>query len=487
MDSTTENIYLLYDYTPDPFSVHETILADLWKTLRGNAVEPGQAASPGFISFADECLLCAQIVKRPNLNEEMEVDDDSLYGSPTQISRPGPLPPLPSPSDVTDSQRVGLIYVHAGPANVAAGEASIGIVLRPEMQNHGYAREAVQLVLRWAFDEVKFHRVQAAILDTPCKDRTLRLFIASGFSHEGTRRRAVYQPEGDGVAGVWKDVTNLAMLDTDWVLKGARTGKGKGPEKLGMSLWDEMFMRHAREREQLLRWEEKHGRMWRSSSTETLKEQKSKTRDEQELADQITGFFQTEPSTSSRQSSVYGSVPPSPRSNIHVTLAEEDLMADETAGVGGLNAHSDLTERWEEVIEASRLRQGMSDRIPHWLEISPSCRLALPSIPSTEISEGGPQSPRTIPSPSSVPPESGSDSESEDGLLSGSAHRNSADTARIPAIYSPYRRIPTNSTRGRSDSGSSSSSSGDSWSDAHSGVEVDAAGSSDWDIISEGS
>ncbi|KIJ14581.1 hypothetical protein PAXINDRAFT_169731 [Paxillus involutus ATCC 200175] len=497
MDFTTENVYLLYDYTPDPLSVHETILDDLWNTLKRNAVEPGQAASPGFISFADECLLCAQIVMKHNPNEKlMEVDDDSLLGSPSQISRRATLPPLTSLSGVSDSQRVGLIYVHAGPANVAAGEANIGIILRPEMQNHGYAREAVQLVLRWAFDELKFHRVQAAILDTPCKDRTMRLFIASGFSHEGTRRRAVYQTEGDGVAGVWRDVTYLAMVDTDWVLKDAREGKGKAPEQPAMSLWDEMFTRHSREREQLLRWEEKHGRIKRSSSTETLKDEKSKTRDDRELADQITRFFQTEPSTSSRQSSVYGSVPPSPRLNIHVTLADEDLMADEMAGVEGLNANSDLSQRWEEVIEATRLRQGMSDRIPHWLEISPSRRLALPSIPSTGISEGNPQSPRTIPSPLSVPPESPSppssrgatpwsDSESEDALLSGSAVRLSAETARIPAIYSPYPRIPTNTRRGRSGSESSSSSSGDSWSDAHSGVEVDAAGSSDWDMVSE--
>ncbi|KAF9239291.1 hypothetical protein BU15DRAFT_46854, partial [Melanogaster broomeanus] len=186
----------------------------------------------------------------------------------TSTSLPSIAPSPPIPHSVV--QRIGFIYVHAGPANVQAGEANIGVVIRPDMQGHGYAREAIQLVLCWAFEELKFHRVQAAILDTPCKDRAMKLFIGLGFSHEGTRRRAVYQPEGQGIAAMWRDVTYLAMLDTEWVLRNAGKGKGKRPE-LRMSLWDEMFARHAREQEQLLKWEEKHGGIKRSASTETLK------------------------------------------------------------------------------------------------------------------------------------------------------------------------------------------------------------------------
>ncbi|KAF9226385.1 acyl-CoA N-acyltransferase, partial [Gyrodon lividus] len=295
MQLTTENISLLFDTTSEPYSPHETLLDDLWNTLRKNAVEPGQASSPAFASFADECLLCAQIATTPKhsvRDKGGDQDVNALWGSQTPRSgcvvQTSTQPNIPSPLDSPLSSRAGLVYVHAGPANVTAGEANIGIILRPEMQRRGYAREAIQLVLRWAFEELKFHRVQAAILDSPCKDRALRLFIGLGFSHEGTRRRAVYQPEGDGIAGVWRDVTYLAMLDTEWVLRNV--GKGKIPKQPVISVWDEMFARHAREQEQLLKWEENHGRMTRSASTETLREENRGTRDERELVDQITRF-----------------------------------------------------------------------------------------------------------------------------------------------------------------------------------------------------
>ncbi|KAG8216485.1 hypothetical protein J3R82DRAFT_6597 [Butyriboletus roseoflavus] len=378
-------------------------------------------------------------------------------------------------SPIPQSQRVGLIYLYSGPANLPAGEANIGVIVKEDMQRSGYAREAVQLVLRWAFEELKFHRVQAAILDTPFKDRALRLFIGSGFAHEGTKRRAVYLPEEEGMAGVWKDVTYLAMLDTEWMLRST----WKKDNQPVTTVWDEMFARHSREREELLRWEENHGRIKRSSSTETLRENTRNAA--QDMA------YLTDDASSIGEPSLCDSLPPSPRLNVIVTREEDVHMAD-------VLGTDEFGQRWEEVIEttlaARRQRQGMGGSL---LEPSPRGHmLALPSIPSTRISDGNPQSPLTIRTPStpgSTPPSSPSasssiygswpDSEDEDNWLP----RGTLPPGNVPAPMPHTSYPPTGpaSLRTRTRSRSSSSSSIDSWSDAQSSV---SAGSSNWDVIS---
>lgn len=80
------------------------------------------------------------------------------------------------------------------------------------------------------------------------------------FGHEGTQRKAFYNP----MLGEWQDITKLAILDTDWTM---RTFLKPAPK----SLWDELFLRHERERDELLRWEENEQRMNRTSSMETLR------------------------------------------------------------------------------------------------------------------------------------------------------------------------------------------------------------------------
>jgi hypothetical protein len=48
----------------------------------------------------------------------------------------------------------------------------------------------------------------------------------------------------------WQDATYMAILDTDWVMRETRLFKS-APK----SVWDALFARHQREREDLLRWE----------------------------------------------------------------------------------------------------------------------------------------------------------------------------------------------------------------------------------------
>jgi hypothetical protein len=159
---------------------------------------------------------------------------------------------------------IGIVYVKSSPQeNAPAGEANIGIILVPEAREKGFAMQAGNLVLTWLFDELRFHRVQAGMLDSARKDWAITLFTQMGFVHEGTRRRSAFCPN-EGVHGEWKDVTHLALLETDWLM---RAYMKPAPN----NLWDEMFLRHAREREELLRWDERQQKLNRTSSMETLR------------------------------------------------------------------------------------------------------------------------------------------------------------------------------------------------------------------------
>lgn len=471
------NISLLFDYGAD--HTRDSSTNDLWQTLKRTAVEPGQSTSPDILSFADECLLCAQIATNESTStgeSDTEENNGTAHATHSEDHTPES-PPSPfesSPPRVPDDRRIGFIYLHAGPANHPACEANIGVIVKESMRGRGYAREAVQLVLGWAFEDLKFHRVQVAILDTPIKDNALRLFIGSGFTHEGTKRRSVYQPEGEGMAGMWRDVTYLAMLDTEWTLQSTWR---RNDRSQAVTLWDEMFSRHAREHEELLRWEEKHKRVKKSSSTETLKEN---------VWNDIA--YLTDGASSIGEPSRATSLAPSPRPNVIVTWDDDSEMED-------LPDEDDLYDDWETAGETFEARRGDQEIGIGLSPPSPRDRmLSLASIPSTRRSEVMPQSPVTIPTsstPGSSPPSSPSASSSIHSSWSDSEDEDDHTPNRVSALTlpvqletprGPFLRPRPASVRFRPRSGSASSATSyDSWSDAQSSI---GTSSSAWDVIS---
>ena len=93
---------------------------------------------------------------------------------------------------------------------------------------------------------------------------TISLFswhFHSGFGHEGIKRRSMFSTSD----GTWKDVTYFAMLDTEWSMRAYI-------EPAPKSLWEELFARHERERQELLEWESsKDAKLARSPSLETIR------------------------------------------------------------------------------------------------------------------------------------------------------------------------------------------------------------------------
>ncbi|KAG6875405.1 hypothetical protein C0992_003999 [Termitomyces sp. T32_za158] len=225
-------------------------LLDLFEQLQLATVE---TCNPDMdlASFAQTAYYFAVIMRRKrerDLKRKTSSSSDYQGGVPVEIT-------FPSLSMVRD-EAIGLVYL-VNSADSAADhlhdrELNIGIILESLHRGKGYAHQAIEMVLKVAFEVEKCHRVQAVLPDHVAKDHAICFFTQMRFDHEGTRRRAFFSR----MEGVYKDVTYMGILDTDWML---RQTDCKRAQKFGCpapkSVWDELLSRHQREREELLNWE----------------------------------------------------------------------------------------------------------------------------------------------------------------------------------------------------------------------------------------
>jgi ribosomal-protein-alanine N-acetyltransferase len=85
----------------------------------------------------------------------------------------------------------------------------------------GLMREGLELVLAYAFRELKLHRLEANI---QLENRaSLSLVQRCGFTKEGFSRRYLQ------VDGVWRDHERWALLVEDWEVTRGASGRGTGP------------------------------------------------------------------------------------------------------------------------------------------------------------------------------------------------------------------------------------------------------------------
>ena len=107
----------------------------------------------------------------------------------------------------TDGAIVGILslsQIFYGPLQ----SAYLGYGLGAGETGKGYAREAVKLVLRFAFLELKLHRVEANI--QPENLPSIRLVQKLGFSKEG------YSPRYLKIGGRWRDHERWAIIKENW-------------------------------------------------------------------------------------------------------------------------------------------------------------------------------------------------------------------------------------------------------------------------------
>jgi [ribosomal protein S5]-alanine N-acetyltransferase len=100
----------------------------------------------------------------------------------------------------------GAIVGYFGLGQIFCGKfrnAYLGYYAFEPFAGHGYMREGLDLVLRYAFGDLHLHRVQASI--QPGNARSIALVRGAGFRKEGLARRYLK------IGGRWRDHEHWAL------------------------------------------------------------------------------------------------------------------------------------------------------------------------------------------------------------------------------------------------------------------------------------
>ncbi|KAI6104382.1 hypothetical protein F5141DRAFT_188956 [Pisolithus sp. B1] len=218
-------------------------------------------------------------------------------------------------------------------------------------------------------------------------------------------------------------------------------------------------------------WEERHGRLKRTTSMETVRRApKSNAAEKQKMTLEVDRLL-LYTSDQSSMPSTHGSAPPSPGPKINISWV---------ADANGEDSSNRFNHRSFRQSHGPWLTD--HETLTDWLRATSSQVELLPSIPSAYPSITGSEYPITIPSPSSPPPDTPSirssspehDSDSE--ILEFGDVLSQTNLIHHDTIPRALVNLPGSSNPSLS-SCSSSVPSENSWCDARSSV------SSEWDIV----
>jgi [ribosomal protein S5]-alanine N-acetyltransferase len=99
----------------------------------------------------------------------------------------------------------------------------LGYYIGASYAGQGYMTEALQLMLRLAFRQVRLHRLEANI--QPDNQASLRLVQRAGFQREG------YSPRYLKIGGRWRDHERWALLAESWRPMGIRGSGSDGEDR----------------------------------------------------------------------------------------------------------------------------------------------------------------------------------------------------------------------------------------------------------------
>lgn len=109
---------------------------------------------------------------------------------------------------LADDRLIGFVALHSIEWNNGAGLLAVGIG-EPEYRGKGYGTDALQLLLRYAFDELNLYRVGLDVIAT--NTRAIRAYEKLGFQREGLMRGAVLRD------GLRIDRVFMGILRDDWL------------------------------------------------------------------------------------------------------------------------------------------------------------------------------------------------------------------------------------------------------------------------------
>ncbi|USK91424.1 GNAT family N-acetyltransferase [Rossellomorea marisflavi] len=96
---------------------------------------------------------------------------------------------------------IGLFRIERGPRQMAI----IGYSLSQKHNGKGYATEAVRQLVRYGFDVLGLHRIEAGVM--PKNGGSIRVLEKAGFEKEGISRKSVK------INGEWEDHLILAIIN----------------------------------------------------------------------------------------------------------------------------------------------------------------------------------------------------------------------------------------------------------------------------------
>ncbi len=105
----------------------------------------------------------------------------------------------------SDGQVLGGVGLHHLERGSYSGE--VGYWVGREFRGHGYATEAVRVLVRTAFRDLGLHRVEARVFTANARSR--RVAARSGFRYEGRLRDEVWK------SGRWRSVLLYSCLASD--------------------------------------------------------------------------------------------------------------------------------------------------------------------------------------------------------------------------------------------------------------------------------
>jgi RimJ/RimL family protein N-acetyltransferase len=109
----------------------------------------------------------------------------------------------------TDSEEAPVGNVELFDIDRTHGRAEIGCWVYEPHRERGYATAACRLLLQYAFDELRLHRIDAVAYHQNAASRAL--IESLGFEHEGVRRDAAY------IDGEYADVHEYGLLASEFL------------------------------------------------------------------------------------------------------------------------------------------------------------------------------------------------------------------------------------------------------------------------------
>lgn len=108
---------------------------------------------------------------------------------------------------VSDGSLVGFISLNDVLFKNRSGELGIGIPLAKN-RRQGYGKEAIELLLAYAFDHLGLHKVTLSVHANNLP--AITLYEKIGFIQEGINRESFFEK------GVWLDEINYGLLEREW-------------------------------------------------------------------------------------------------------------------------------------------------------------------------------------------------------------------------------------------------------------------------------